>query len=187
MSPRPAARRRVLAVTIQDVSGESDVPAAATLRAWARAAAAGRGETGGRASESDAVRGGRAGELTIRIVGTAESAELNARYRGKRGPTNVLSFDGELPDLPGADLVAPLGDLVICAPVVVAEAAEQCKTPEAHWAHMVVHGVLHLLGYDHEADSDAQIMEERERNILFKLGFPDPWLATGDNRLQDTR
>ena len=111
-------------------------------------------------------------ELTVRVVDEAESADLNGRYRGKNGPTNVLSFPFENP--PGVQLPL-LGDLVICAPVVQREAAEQGKTPTAHWAHMTVHGTLHLLGYDHIEDEEAVIMEQREVEILEGLGFGDPY------------
>ena len=110
----------------------------------------------------------RALEMTIRIVDEAESRELNHRYRGKDKPTNVLSFHGERE-------AGVLGDLVICAPVVAREAVEQHKPPRAHWAHMVVHGCLHLQGYDHEADSDAARMEARETRILKALGFDNPY------------
>ncbi len=112
------------------------------------------------------------GELTVRIVDGAEAAELNRRYRGRSGPTNVLSFpfDG----MPGVDLPL-LGDIVVCAPVVVREAREQGKPERAHWAHIVVHGVLHLLGYDHVEPEQARIMEGLEKQILGKLGIPDPY------------
>lgn len=114
-------------------------------------------------------------ELTIRVVGAAESRKLNRTWRGKDKPTNVLSF----PALPVGngrhELVPELGDLAICAPVVAREAREQGKPAQAHWAHMVVHGVLHLLGYDHEVDRDAQIMEAREADILAGLGYSNPY------------
>lgn len=111
-------------------------------------------------------------ELVIRLVDEMESRQLNRDYRGKDNPTNVLSFPFEAPaEVP----VSLLGDLVICVQVVVREAAEQGKSPSAHWAHMVVHGVLHLLGYDHLTDADAHIMEERERTILNDLHFSDPY------------
>jgi probable rRNA maturation factor len=136
------------------------VPAAAELERWARSAL------------GDGVRG----ELTVRVVGEAESAEMNARYRGKRGPTNVLSFPAEVPAAADAGAeVLPFGDLVICADVVAREAREQGKPLAAHWAHMVVHGALHLQGYDHENVRDATTMEARERALLARLGFPDPY------------
>lgn len=130
------------------------LPSAAALRTWARAAL-----------------GARDGELTIRIVDETESRALNRQYRGRDKPTNVLSFPYET-----VVPVAPvLGDLVVCADVVEREAAEQGKAPQAHWAHMIVHGCLHLCGYDHEHDADAEVMERREREILAALGFADPY------------
>lgn len=136
-----------------------DIPQRDALRRWARSAMA----------AADA-----SGSLAIRIVDEAESAALNRRWRGKQGPTNVLSF-GAVPP-PGIP-VTELGDIVICAPVVAREAAQQHKPPAAHWAHMVVHGVLHLLGHDHHASPDAQRMEALETEILARLGFPDPYEA----------
>jgi len=112
-------------------------------------------------------------ELTVRIVDEAEMAELNARYRHKTGPTNILSFPFEAP--PGVELNL-LGDLVIAAPVVQREAREQGKTETAHWAHMVVHGTLHLLGYDHLKPAEAEDMEAREIRILQQLGYSNPYL-----------
>jgi probable rRNA maturation factor len=154
-------RAGAVVVTVQNSSRIADVPAAAQLKKWARAALA-----------ADVK-----GELTVRIVGEQESAELNARYRGKKGSTNVLSFraaDAELPPAAVAELL-PFGDLVICADVVAREAREQGKTAAAHWAHMVVHGTLHLQGLDHEKARDAKVMEARERELLATLGFPDPY------------
>jgi probable rRNA maturation factor len=126
------------------------VPRAADIAAWARMA------LGRRA----------AGELGVRVVGSAESRRLNARYRGKDKPTNVLSFMGE---------ALLLGDLVICASVVRAEAREQGKSLRAHWAHLVVHGALHLIGYDHEREAEAKRMERREVAVLRRLGFANPY------------
>ncbi|MGH1388702.1 MAG: rRNA maturation RNase YbeY [Aeromonas jandaei] len=111
-------------------------------------------------------------EVTVRIVDEAESNELNLTYRGKDKPTNVLSFPFEAP--PGLELPL-LGDLVICRQVVEREAQEQGKPLMAHWAHMVVHGSLHLLGYDHIEDEEAEEMEELERDIMQELGFADPY------------
>jgi probable rRNA maturation factor len=111
-------------------------------------------------------------ELTIRVTDEIESAELNERYRNKMGSTNVLSFPFE--DPPGVD-TRILGDLVICAPVVQREAGEQGKTTEAHWAHMLVHGVLHLCGFDHLHESEADEMEMLETGILTGLGYPPPY------------
>lgn len=111
-------------------------------------------------------------EVTIRIVAGEESAELNSQYRGKSGPTNVLSFPFEAP----AGITVPLaGDLIICAPVVEKEAREQQKTLKEHWAHMVVHGMLHLQGYDHIEDKDAEVMEALEIRLLGQLGFSNPY------------
>ena len=113
-------------------------------------------------------------EMTVRIVDEVESHELNLTYRGKDRPTNVLSFPFECPD----EVVLPLlGDLVICRQVVEREASEQEKPLMAHWAHMVVHGSLHLLGYDHIEDDEAEEMESLETQIMQGLGFDDPYLA----------
>ena len=101
-----------------------------------------------------------------------ESAELNQHYRGKPGPTNVLSFPFEAP--PGVETEI-LGDLVVCAPVVEREALEQGKTLQSHWAHMVVHGVLHLQDYDHIEENEAVIMESEEITIMNRLGFSSPY------------
>ncbi len=111
-------------------------------------------------------------EMTVRIVGTEESQSLNAQYRGKDKPTNVLSFPFEAPAQIELNL---LGDLVICAPVVEQEALEQNKPLRAHWAHMVVHGTLHLQGYDHIKDTEAEQMENLEIRILQQLGFDNPY------------
>lgn len=111
-------------------------------------------------------------EMTIRIVDEEESADLNAQYRKKEGPTNVLSFPYE--PIPGVP-TRILGDIVICAPVVEREAIEQDKELLAHWAHMVVHGTLHLLGFDHQFKEEASEMEGLETDILVKLGFPPPY------------
>jgi probable rRNA maturation factor len=112
-------------------------------------------------------------ELTIRLVDEAEGRELNHTWRHKDYATNVLSFPADVPD---EMLDIPLlGDLVICVPVVVREAAEQDKALEAHWAHLVIHGCLHLLGYDHIEDAEAEEMEDLERVLLAELGHPDPY------------
>ena len=137
------------------------------VRAWAPASS----EIAAWASTALGLRAaGR--ELAIRVVGRTESRRLNARYRGRDKPTNVLSF-------PAADLPPgprrPLGDLVICPDVLRAEAREQNKKLRAHWAHLVVHGALHLVGYDHERPLDAQRMERREIDVLRRLGFPNPY------------
>lgn len=116
-------------------------------------------------------------EVTVRIVDHAESQQLNFDYRNKDKPTNVLSFPFQCP--PGIELPL-LGDLVICAPVVAAEAAEQHKSLQAHWAHMVVHGCLHLLGFDHINDDDAEQMEAEEVTILQQLGINNPYLLDNE-------
>ena len=148
-----------LVVTVQ-AAGRGPRPSAARIKRWAAAA----------------LGAGARGELTVRIVGEEESAALNGRYRGRSKPTNVLAFpaDLEVPGPPGEP--PPIGDLVICAPVLAREAEAQDKTLEAHWAHIVIHGVLHLAGYDHEAEAQARAMEDREREILAGLGFEDPYL-----------
>ncbi|MFK0569757.1 rRNA maturation RNase YbeY [Endozoicomonas sp.] len=111
-------------------------------------------------------------EISLLIVDTEEGAELNRQWRNKEGPTNVLSFPSDLP----AELELPLlGDLIICAPVVEREAIEQKKSLNSHWAHMMVHGTLHLLGYDHIDDQEAEEMESLETDILGQLGYPDPY------------
>jgi probable rRNA maturation factor len=116
-----------------------------------------------------------AAEMTIRIVDEKEMTMLNGTYRGKHYPTNVLSFPFDMSD-DDIDLEIPLlGDLVICAAVVEREALNQKKSVEAHWAHMVVHGTLHLLGHDHEKDTDASVMEAKEIKILQALGFNNPY------------
>lgn len=247
---------RELAIEVQNVSGSNRIPSEQLLRSWALAAFTASGDAAAPQEPPAAATGG---ELTIRIVGERESADLNSRYRGKRGPTNVLAFLADAPAAPAAESGAsqgdeppredriaelpvandnpgntrprgergtlhlrerdgntlgaaesappsaatdvdvqpapseaaadnatdngnasgsdalPLGDLVICAPVLAREAREQRKQFEAHWAHIVIHGVLHLLGYDHETDEQAGVMEERERKILAALGFPDPY------------
>ncbi len=114
-------------------------------------------------------------EVSVYIVDEAESQELNAQYRSKDKPTNVLSFPADIPDEVGVPL---LGDLVICAPVVEREAQEQGKTLEAHWAHMLVHGTLHLLGYDHVDDDEADVMEALETRLITQLNFPAPYTET---------
>lgn len=136
------------------------LPAAASVRRWVAAALAGQR---------------RAVELSVRYVGSDEGRALNRDYRGRDYATNVLSFPAELP--PGVR--SPLlGDLVICAPVVALEALGQDKPLAHHHAHLVVHGVLHLLGMDHERnEAEADAMEARERRILAKLGIPDPYAA----------
>lgn len=114
-------------------------------------------------------------ELTIRFVGEKESAELNEQYRHKNGSTNILSFPFDAPAEVDLNL---LGDLIICADVVKKEARQQKKEELAHWAHMVIHGTLHLLGYDHLTDEQASVMEAKEIKILSQLGYTDPYRET---------
>lgn len=135
------------------------LPSAASFKRWAAATCEGR------ILKAD---------LAIRLVDNKEGTSLNRHYRGKECATNVLSFPAELP--PGVDLPMPLlGDLVICAPVVLREAREQGKQPNAHFAHLTVHGVLHLLGMNHEDEREAVAMELLEREILAGLGYSDPY------------
>ena len=120
-------------------------------------------------------------EVSVRIVDADEINALNREYRSIDRPTNVLSFPaGQVAGLPAAEAV-PLGDIVVCADVVADEAGQQGKTVTDHWAHMLVHGALHLLGYDHEVDDDARTMEALERRILTREGLPDPYGAARQN------
>ena len=130
------------------------------------------------AAWADTALGRRAAgrEIGVSVVGPAESRRLNARFRGRDKPTNVLSFPvADLPSPAAGDEPRPLGDLVICPQVLRTEAREQKKSLRAHWAHLVVHGSLHLIGYDHERDSDADRMERREIAVLRRLGFANPY------------
>lgn len=137
------------------------VPAAVSFRRWVAAA------LDGRIREAD---------LAIRLVDAKEGRAFNRHYRGKDYATNVLSFPAELPE--GVQLPL-LGDLVICTPVVAREAREQGKPLNEHYAHLTVHGVLHLLGWDHEDDKEAESMEQLEREILATMGIADPYLPGG--------
>lgn len=150
------ASARHCSLELQIASEAPGIPPRADFERWA-----------GTALEDEPRR-----ELVIRIVDPAESQSLNRDYRGKDRPTNVLSFPFDAP--PGVPS-EHLGDLVICAPVVAREAAEQGKPLAHHWAHMVVHGVLHLRGYDHIDPAGAEIMEEKERGLLARFGIPDPY------------
>lgn len=144
-------------IEVQRVCVDDDVPGDEQFERWAEAAA----------------HGAPAGSsMVIRIVDEGEARNLNHRFRGKEAATNVLSFPAEAP--PGYDW-NHLGDLVICAPVVAREAAEQGKAPADHWAHLVVHGVLHLLGHDHQHDEEAEAMEALEVRVLAGLGVADPY------------
>ncbi len=156
MSSKPVTRIRI---DLQNDAALPGVPEPALFERWVRAAL---------------LEPLAALEQTIRIVDEAESQQLNREYRGRDKPTNVLSFPAELP--PGLLDHALLGDLVICAPVVEAEAREQGKPVLAHWAHLVVHGMLHLQGLDHQDDETAAAMEAREIEILATLGHTNPYL-----------
>lgn len=144
-------------IEVQRASSSDGLPPDAEIVRWARGVCARLGTM--------------QHEACIRIVDAAESEALNRSYRGKNQPTNVLSFPAEL-DIPGVDV---LGDIVICAPVVIAEAAEQAKTVHDHFAHMVVHGMCHLHGYDHEQEEEAQVMESLEVEVLAGFGITDPY------------
>ena len=140
---------------------DEGVPSREDFQAWVEAALVGRRDQA---------------ELVIRVVDEAESAELNQRYRQKSGATNVLSFPFQAPPPVESGL---LGDVGICRPVVRRQSEEQGKAERAHWAHMVVHGVLHLVGYDHEESAQAAEMESTEAGVLARLGFPDPYQSNG--------
>lgn len=145
---------------VQYATPLTPVPSPAQLRAWVKAAIASRRERVA---------------LTVRIVDKEEGLELNRRWRKGKKATNVLAFpcfglEAAMPDF--------LGDIVLCAPVVVRESAAQHKAREAHWAHLVIHGTLHLLGFDHEVPAQATEMEEVERAILHRLGYSDPYLVS---------
>ncbi len=147
-----------LTVDIQSATADP-VPEEDDIRRWIAAALA----AGGHAGDT---------EVSVRLVDNAEMTALNQRFRDKPQPTNVLSFPA---DLPPALQLPLLGDIVICAPVIAAEAAEQGKAASAHWAHMLVHGTLHLLGHDHMEAQEAAQMESMETRILAELGFPCPY------------
>ena len=155
-------------VELQTDLAAAGLPDQAQVQRWAEAAAR--------------LAGGARGEIAVRLVDEAESRALNHDYRGKDYATNVLSFPFELPEGMPEEMRAELGegiigDIAICAAVVEREAKEQGKASEAHWAHMVVHGVLHLLGHDHIEDAGAEIMEALEVRILAELGYPDPYFT----------
>lgn len=144
-------------VHVQLASRASGIPDPRRIRRWARAALDGHATP--------------PAEVTVRVVGEREGRQLNRRWRGRPDATNVLSFPAPaLAMAPGA-----LGDIAVCAPVVAREARVQGKAPAAHWAHLVIHGVLHLLGHDHQRQRDARVMEALERRILARLGYPDPY------------
>jgi probable rRNA maturation factor len=153
--------RSGLSLTVQYATEKSGLPSRRRLRAFAEAALQ------------------RPAQITLRLVGEAEGRRLNREYRGKDYPTNVLAFSYGDIGAKGGRGAALAGDIVLCAPVIAAEARAQGKLLEAHYAHLVVHGMLHLLGYDHERDDKAAVMEARETEILAKLGYPDPYAAVG--------
>jgi len=135
------------------------VPSNIRMTRWARSAAGSKG---------------RNAELALRIVGAAEGRRLNLLWRGRDYPTNVLSFPTPA-GTRGGRAHRVLGDIVLCAPIVAREARQQDKRLDHHWAHLVVHGVLHLLGHDHEQELEAERMERRERRVLAEFGIPDPY------------
>lgn len=154
-----------LDVSVTYALPRAGLPAAVSFRRWVAAALEGRI---------------READLAIRIVGAKEGRALNRHYRGKDSATNVLSFPAEMPEGLPANMKMPLlGDLVLCAPVISKEAREQKKLLASHYAHMTVHGALHLLGWDHDDDREAECMELLEREILAGLGIGDPYRSLG--------
>ncbi len=146
---------------VQRVSAAAGIPDDEQFQLWAEAALAGKGSSF---------------SLLIRVVDEKEAQRFNRDYRNKDYATNVLSFPAQLPEgLPEDIRQSQLGDLLICAPVVIREALEQRRPEADHWAHLLVHGVLHLLGYDHEESSEAEVMESLEIEILAKSGIADPY------------
>ncbi|MDE2600249.1 MAG: rRNA maturation RNase YbeY [Rhodocyclaceae bacterium] len=155
----PKAAAATLSLSVQYACNDDALPSRPQVRRWVK-----------KAFEGDSA------EVTVRFVDAEEGRTLNREYRHKDYATNVLSF----PYVPNPEMA---GDLVLCLPVVLKEAAEQKKPAEAHFAHLIVHGMLHLQGYDHETgDEDAEIMEAREREILAALGYPDPYLSERELR-----
>jgi probable rRNA maturation factor len=157
-------------VEVQYVSDEPDLPDKRRLAKWVSTALQCQSDSGLPVNER--IQFNPSLELTIRIVDAAESQQLNETWRKKTGPTNVLSFPFENP--PGITLPI-LGDIVICAPLVISEAEQQQKLLDAHWAHLVIHGTLHLLGHDHLDEVQAQQMEQIEIQALHHLGYPNPY------------
>jgi len=147
-----------ITVDIDNVSTNKNVPSHTNMAHWVKHVLSHEAKT-------DA-------ELSIRIVDKDEIQQLNASYRNKDKPTNVLSFPAELPE---AVEIPLLGDIIICAPIVEEEAREQQKSTDSHWAHMLIHGTLHLLGYDHIDDSEADIMETIEIKLMQSLKFDSPY------------
>ena len=154
MNPERETRNPKLDLTVQYAVRARGLPSHAQLRRWARAALE------------------RNARVTVRIVGGGEARALNRKYRRKDRPTNVLTF--VMRTRPRLE-----GDLALCAPVIAREARAQGKNPAAHYAHLVVHGVLHLQGYDHDVERAAREMERRESRIVTRLGYPDPYRDQG--------
>ena len=152
-------KRGGLEIYVQNISSCESVPSPESLKTWVRCA----------------LGNDRHGTLTVRIVDELEGADLNQRYRHAQGATNVLAFPADESVLPLMDELPPVGDLVICAPVLEREARAQGKSLEAHWAHISIHGALHLAGLNHDRDEQAQVMESREIELLESLGFGDPY------------
>ena len=165
-----ASRSPALELDIQLAPDTPELPAGADFPAWIRASlSAAARERGALAVD---------GAVSLRLVGLEEGASLNATWRHKQGATNVLAFPGPRPgSAPPAGMVLEYGDLVICLPVVLREAAEQDKAPRNHLAHLVVHGTLHLLGYTHDDETDTARMEALETGILAGLGIADPYVS----------
>ena len=154
MNSKPETRDPKLALIVQYATNARGLPSRARLRRWARAAL-----------ERDA-------RLTVRIVGTGEARALNRDFRGTNRPTNVLTF--VMRQRPRLE-----GDIALCAPVIAREARARRRSAAAHYAHLLVHGVLHLQGYDHETERQARLMERRESRVVARLGFPDPYRDQG--------
>jgi probable rRNA maturation factor len=166
-------RDEVVRVGVQFATERRGVPQSSSFKRWTNAAVAAANVKLPRRTELS---------VTVRVVGSVESRKLNRLWRGKDKPTNVLSFPSEILSANALDVSAALeepwslGDLAICGPVVAREAKEQRKLLQAHWAHMVVHGTLHLLGYDHENDHDAERMESCEIAVLAQFDYPNPYV-----------
>ena len=147
-----------LDLTIQQASTHPQCPDEGSIRKWITLALA---------------QDPKSAEITVRIVDEEECAELNTQFRNRQGPTNVLAFPYDCTAQDGVDLY---GDIVICAPVVARESKEQHKDLQSHWAHMVIHGTLHLMGYDHTEKKDAETMEALECSLMDNLGYNNPYL-----------
>lgn len=152
-----------MGIDVEFACDPSGLPSAAAVRQWVRAALP--------ASRSEA-------DVGVRIVDETEARLLNQQFRGKDYVPNVLSFPAELPEGMNLDV---LGDIALCAPVAKVEASAQHKAVHQHFAHLLIHGTLHLLGFDHETEDDAETMEQAERELLATFGFPDPYLVTVDD------